>query len=219
MITRTSAFIDRKTSEAARINDLRARVVVSLCESRLSIEDVAQAFNCSESIIRSLLVRPFRSLFSGEGPHLARPIEPIDLKAALRLNHAVGFESGPGSSEDAAGEQKEQAHLLAVEVLRWLYSFEMTDTDRRSVIERAGLLLDEAPINSAGKYDFDIIRTVLNAHGIWRPNPFLTEDREFRSLISRWLASWIRFWVTDPVVWNPALDLAFASFKEKAQAA
>jgi hypothetical protein len=219
MITKASAFIGRKTSGAAGTDDVRARVVVSLCQSRLSVEDIAQAFNCSESMVRSLLVRPFRSQLSGEGPHPVRSIGPIDLKAMLQLNRAVGLESGPGSSEDAACEQKEHARLLAIEVRRWLCTFEMTDPDRRYVIEQAGLLLDDSKLNSAGKYDFDIDRTVLDALGIWGPKAFLTGDREFRSLLGRWLASWIRFWITDPVVWNRALDLAFASFEENAQAA
>jgi hypothetical protein len=219
MITRVSGFIDRKTREAARTDDLRPRVLVRLCQSRLSVEDIALAFNCSESIVRSLLARPLLSLLSGEGTSPACPIEPINLEAMPQMKRAVGLKSGPGSSEDAACDQEKHARLLAMEIRRWLCTFGMTDTDRQYVIERAGLLLDNAERNSAGEYVFDVSRTVLDALGIWGPKPFLTGDREFRTLVGRWLTSWIHFWIADPVVSNRALDLEYAYFAEQAQAA
>lgn len=218
MITRVSAFIDRKTSEAARADDLRARVLVRLCQARLSVEDIALAFNCSESMVRSLLVRPYRSLFSGEGTNPVRPFEPINLEAMPQLDRPVVLDSSPSSTEDRVPVQEQQAGLLAMEVRRWLCTFEMTDADRKHLIERAGFLLDEAERTSSGTYVFDVGRTVLEILGIWGPK-LLTGDRDFRTLVARWLASWIHFWITDPAIWNRALDLEYAHFGAIAPAA
>jgi len=219
MITRVSAFIDRNTSEAARTDDLRARVLVLLCQSRMSVEDLALALNCSESMVRSLLVRPFRSLFSGEGAGAARPIEPLNLRAMPELEPAVGRESGPGSADEAAREQERHARLLAAEVRRWLCTFEVSDADRQRIVEDAETVLIGSPLNEAGKFDFSVNSAFLEVIGIWGRRARTSRSPDFRTRLSQWLASWIRFWVTDTVVWGRVFDLAFDYFGEKVRAA
>jgi len=43
--------------------------------------------------------------------------------------------------------------------------------------------------------------------------------RDYETLITRWLASWIRFWVAQPIIWYGALDLEFVHFGEDSKAA
>jgi hypothetical protein len=112
-----------------------------------------------------------------------------------------------------------RASHLAIEVRAWLDTFEASDRDRQQTVEEAGFVLDGSPLRADGQCEFDIDRTYMEIVGIWRPFYLSPGDREFRKVVGPWLASWISFWITDPVVWDRALDLDYAHFGAMAQAA
>jgi hypothetical protein len=190
-----------------------------LCHSRLSIEDLALALNCSESMIRTLLARLYRHLIPIDEKNQLCPNEPVNLDVVPQVRSSFVLDSGLVPTEHRASVRDQQARLLAMEVRRWLCTFEMTDADRQHVIEQAGFLLDKAEFASTDGYVFDTSRAVLDILGIWGPKLFLTGDRDFRTLVARWLASWIHFWIVDPASWNQALDFEYAHFGAKKKAA
>lgn len=85
MITRNSALLDGWTSDAISNNDLRARALIRLCQSRYELKDIAAALNCSESLVRSLLAHPFCSLYAGRDPQ--RHVGDLYARHALRVGH------------------------------------------------------------------------------------------------------------------------------------
>ena len=89
----------------------------------------------------------------------------------------------------------------------------------RLAIERAGLFLDHSPLNSAGQYVFDIDRVVLEAQNVWKPKTVRAIDRELSTVLGRGLACWIRFWISDPFIWNRALYREYKYFGERAEVA
>jgi len=129
------------------------------------------------------------------------------------------MKSAPRSSEFIAQQLERSAQSFAREVRQWLCSFEASDADRKLVINDAGLLLDQAPLDSDGTYLIDNIRAVTEILAIWRPKTSHSADRDFVTVVSPWLAVWIRFWITDPNICNRALDLEYAHFGAKAQTA
>lgn len=125
----------------------------------------------------------------------------------------------PQTERSISGERERLARRLAREIRSWVTSFELSDTERQQVIERAGFLLDDSLLNADDNCLFDENRALSELLGIWKPKIITAADRDLQTLISRWLASWIRFWITQPIVWNRALDLEFAHFGARAQAA
>lgn len=220
MITRASALFDCNPGDRAQIDDLRAQVLVSLCQSKLSVEDIALALNCSEPVIRTLLARPYRHLIPSDEMNRLHPNGPIDIDLAAPVASSVVINSDDlDSAEGRHRLRAQQVHLLATEVRLWLSTFEMTDKERQLVIKRAGFILDQAEFAWTGGYVFDSHNVFLELLGIWGPKRFLTGDRDFKTLVARWLASWIHFWIVSPAIWNRALDLEFIDFGPKAHAA
>jgi hypothetical protein len=218
MITRASAFFDRTSREGILVDHRRGRTLVLLIQYRLSVEDLALALNCSESIVRSLLAHQYRSLPALSGTDSPSSTEAIDARMAARVERTVIVP--PSASEGEIPREVETlARHLALEVRRWLCTFEVSDADRQQVIQEAGLLLDGSPLNVAGEFDFQVNRVFLEVLGIWSKSARSSRSPEFKTRLGQWLASWIRFWIADPAVWNRALDLEFAYFGENAQAA
>lgn len=218
MITRASTLLNCNPGDRAQIDDQRAHVLIRLCQSKLSVEDLALALNCSEFLIRTLLARPYRHLIASDEKNRLHPDGPIDTNLAVS-DLSVVHDSDSVSTEDRARLQEQQKQLLAMEVRQWLCTFEMTDADRQLAIERAGFILDRAEFAWRGGYVFDSSEVYLELLEIWGPRQFLTGDRDFARLLSRWLASWIHFWILSPAVWNKALDAEYAHFQAKAKAA
>ena len=81
------------------------------------------------------------------------------------------------------------------------------------------VLLDATPLKADGEYLFDKNRALSELLGIWRPKMHSAGYRDYETLITRWLASWIRFWVAQPIIWYRALDLEFVHFGEDSKAA
>lgn len=218
MITETSVLYMETTCNA-EINDKRAHVLIGLLQSRMSIEDIAEALNCKDTVVRSLLVAPYHNAYTGlaAGP-VALP-EPIDLENFPPTEPTVVERSGSGTQQEPVRQVERLAHFLLQEVCHWLTTFEASDAARQKAVERAGILLDESSFYWQGKYDYQCERISMEVVGAWRPTILVPENREFRMLMGNWLASWIHFWIADPDVWNRALDFAFDYFGAKAQAA
>jgi hypothetical protein len=219
MITKASAFLEHGTSDGQVDDDLRSRVVLLLCQHRYAIEELGMALNCAESMLRSLLARPYRSLYAPDRNNPAHIMEPINLRMLPQVERAVDANPAPVPEEEIARQQEKSAHQLAIEVRSWLCTFEARDRDRQRAIEQAGFLLDESPLTDDGMFQFGVDRVLMEFLGVWGPYCMRPADREFAAAVSPWLASWIRFWVTDPTVWNRALALEYAHFGTKAQAA
>jgi hypothetical protein len=219
MITRSSAFLDPKTSAGQLIDDRRSRVLLLLCQYRYSIEDLAMALNCAEAMVRSLLARPYRALYVGDHDNPERAMEPINLRMIPQIERPVVLNPPTASKDEIARQQEKHAQQLAIEVRRWLCTFETSDQDRRQAIEQAGFLLDESPLDANGRYHFEVNQVFMELLGVWRPYRTNPEDRELGKAVIPWFASWIRFWISDPKVWNRALDLEFAYFDARARAA
>jgi hypothetical protein len=177
------------------------------------------ALNCSQSIVVDYLFAEtpwVRRVAAGTLPRNNQlpDLRPIPRSASVLLRYRP-----PRTQRGIAGERERLARHLAQEIRSWIVSFELSDTQRQQVIERAGLLLDASLLSADGEYLFDKNRALSELLGIWRPKMLSTGDRAYEALIIRWLASWIRFWIVRPVIWQRALDLEFVHFGAQAQAA
>ena len=219
MITRTSTFFDRKTTDGAFAIHLRGRILVLLVQHRLAVGELAQALNCCDRVVRSLLAGEYRSLGWQAGTDIPGTTDAIDIKLAVHHEPADPLVPIQGTPDRSTGEREKLAAYLNLEVQRWLCTFEVADVDRQLIVENAGKILGESPLNEAGNFDFSVTRVFLDLISIWGRSARRPWPPDFKAGLGQWLASWIRFWVTDPEVWNPALDLAFAHFGDKAKAA
>lgn len=193
-------------------------VVLRLCQHRHSIADLALALNCAGSMVRTLLARPFRSLYARTGKSV-RSLEPLNLKMMPETESRIVPNSPTVSEAEIARERERLAQQLAGEIQRWLCTFEASDQDRQCAIDQAGLLLDESPLTADGKFHFDADRIIMEFLHVWSPCFINPDVREFGKVVGSWLALWIHFWITDTIVWNRALDLEYAHFDTTAQAA
>lgn len=220
MITSVSALLDRATRSAVLRDPSRKRVIVALHEAGTSVRDIAQSLNCSDAIVNAFL----REGTPGPDPLVERYGK--DVAAIITSKWISRHDRGlllyrPPSTQAARARHRESiATHLSSEVRRWLGAIEMSDADRQRVIDFAGMQLDQSPLlRKTGKYFFYSPRVVAEIEGIWKPNSSQAGDRDFLPVIGRWLASWIRFWIWDPAIWNRALDMEFAHFSSLAQAA
>jgi len=213
MITRYSPLFDGRTHLGAIANELRARVLIELCELRMPVEDIALSLNCSETHARALLASQYRSVC------------PASETVEVNFSSISGPHSGENSKvamslrEPEALNPKMQAVFLAREISQWLKGFEASDQDIQLAMENSLSLLDKGPFDPSGKFRFQVwsIR-----HEIWsllQPPEMRAGDREVAVVIGRWLAVWIRFWVLDRAVWERALGIAHARFEGPALAA
>lgn len=208
MITRFSPIF-QLVANSGVLNCGRLQILIGLCRARIPMEDIVLALNCDEYALRTLLASPFRPLAAAvEG----RP-KTIDLGV---LRHADQPSTGAAlpSGEFEARNLKELRDHLAIEIGDWLDTFEASDEDRQQAVEFAGLELDKKSDSFNGKYLFQPEWLSMEIVGLFKPlSSRMHED--FRTAIGRWLAIWIRFWIVAPEIWDPALDLAFAGFREK----
>jgi hypothetical protein len=182
------------------------------------VQEIALALNCSQSIVARYLSAEIpwvRRVAAGTQPNDNQMpnLSPIPRSASVLLRYRP-----PRTERGIAGERERLSRHLAEEIRSWIVAFELNDRQRQQVIERAGLLLDTSPLKANGEHLFDKNRALSEQLGIWRPKT-LDGDRDYQTLIARWLASWIRFWIAQPIVWKRALDLEFAHFGAQAQAA
>ena len=218
MITIVSALLDRRTRARVLTDDLRGLAIYRMRKAGLWVHDTAEVLNCSRPIVWALLVSQFpqaRRLAKSSAPE----DDPLYFESMSRNQRCLALYEPPVTDKEISVAREELARHLAAEVRRWLSSFEVCDMDRRVAIEQAGLCLDHSPLNSAGEYVFDVERAVLDVEGFWAPGALYVSDAELSRKLGRRLACWIRFWITDPVIWNRALDLEYTYFGERALAA
>ena len=218
MVTKASAFLDHKLCDG-ELDKLRYRTILRLIQVGFSVEDLAMALNCSESMVRWLLALPYRTLYLRDHSDRKRVIEPMHFRMLPDPERSVVLNPRMPSKEETSRQKEKQAQLLAIEIQSWLCTFEACDQDRRQAIEKAAFLLDESPLKEDGRLQFDSYRLSAEINAIWRTTPSTSVDKTFMEAVSPWLASWIRFWISDPAIWNRALDLAYAHFGASAQAA
>jgi hypothetical protein len=219
MITARSALLDRKTRRAIVHDPVRAQVVARLRDAGITERDIAFALNCSQSIVTRYVVADVprgRRVAADTSQKINQPPDqrPIPRSASVLLRYRP-----PQTQKGIAGERERLAQHRAQEILSWISSIELNDGQGLQVIERAGLLLNTSPLKANGEYLFDKNRALSDLLGIWSPKALSAGDRDFETLLSRWLASWIRFWIAQPIVCERALDIAFAHFEAQAQAA
>lgn len=212
MITKTSPLFDCRSHESPHNNDKRAALMVRLCGSRIPIKEIALVLNCSESLVRALLASQYQAVCPG-CESIPVPLGIISLR---------GFESapsGPKKAQAAALTLDVTAQYLAREIYGWLDSFEASNAEREQAIEQAVRSLDEARFERDGSYSFEVEWVAYEIRSIWS-KPMLKEgERNFSTVIGRWLAAWVKFWVIDPNVWYRALALAYACFEGRKEAA
>jgi hypothetical protein len=219
MIIRSSPLIDRSTREGMLCQADRSQVVSLLTQENFSTKDIAFALNCSRSLVGLLLIHPYRFLYAPEETVPVDAWDPPGFRESQRQMRLSVLDHLPAARRFTPFDQRNLAQHLAIEVRQWLCAFELTDADRQHVIEQAGYLLDESPLTPSGKYAFNVNRTLLELRRIWRPRPTAAEPRDFKTLLSEWLASWIRFWNIHPEIWDRAVDRELAYFRTQAQAA
>jgi hypothetical protein len=217
MITSVSALLDRKTRRAVLADLNRGRAVARFREEGLPVPDIALALNCSRPIIDYFLLRQ-KPWFRKNEEKLRTKRQARDLRFIKRHDRGLILYRPPRTEEGIARERELLAGHLALEVRRWVCELEQSDANCQSVIERAGLLLDQSPLNMRGEYVFDADRAAEEVLRIWKPEACDAGDLEFTSLFGRCLAAWIRFWIAQPLIWNRALDLEFAYFGSKPNA-
>ncbi len=213
MITRFSPIYRHQPNSDA-LNDERARVLIGLCQSKMSFDDIAAVLNCNKYTVRSLLSWPYRSV---DAKITSFP-EEIELDA-LPLVKQTSSSADAGCDRTTIPNQEKVADDLAIEICQWIDSFKASDAERQQAIEYAGLDLEKNSTFRKGKYLFHPYQVTLEIIGIWSPFGMSSDDHDFRTSAGRWLASWIRFWIADPEIWDRALDLAYAHFGGEAQAA
>jgi hypothetical protein len=215
MITETSAqLICGQASRA--LDDQRALVLVNLCQSRFLFDDITEALNCDDSLVRSLIAKPFRALSANSGTN-AGIGTLIDFSILKSVPGHVPIELGADGS--LLGREKEAcAEYLAGEIRQWLNTFDASDADRHRAVEEASIRLDESTHHQGNNYIFQVEHVASDIRRAWQP--FLPYgDRPFHTIVGRWLAAWVHFWVADPAVWNCAIDILLWDFGRDAKAA
>ena len=218
MITRVSALLDRKTRAGVLADTLRGQAIYLLRRAGLSLQETAEVLNCSRSLAWSLLAPQFpKARLLAAASELGDDAQ--DFESMSRNEQCLALYQPPTTEKEIVHERERLGRHLAAEIRRWLSAFEACDLDRRIAIEEAGLSLDHSPLNRPGEYVFDVDRAVREAEVVWRPETRCVDAQGFRAELGRWLACWIRFWITDPVIWNRALDLEYTYFGDRALAA
>ena len=160
MITKASAFLDQKTGDG-ELNGLRLQALLRLIQVGFSVEDLAMALNCSESMVRSLLALPYRTLYLRDDGNRKSVLEPIDVRMLPVPERPVVLNPRTPPKDETSLQQEKHAQLLAIEIQRWLCKFEASDHDRQQAAEKAGFLLDESPLTEDGRLRFDSYRVSL----------------------------------------------------------
>ena len=216
MITKSSPFISPAAGTAA-LDDHRAMVLVRLCRSRFSLADIAEALNFTQALVRSLVARPFRALVGCTANDSAGG---IDIESVVQSGQErVLVLNTPHLIGPITREKETFARHLALEIHHWLKTFEVTDEERLQAVDQASIRLDESTHYMEDKYVFHVERVASEIIWAWKPLVFNVESHQFRNVAGRWLAAWIHFWAADPDVWNRALDIEYASYKQLAEAA
>ena len=179
MITSVSALLDRKTRRAVLADLNRGRAVARFREEGLPVPDIALALNCSRPIIDYFLLRQ-KPWFRKNEEKLRTKRQARDLRFIKRHDRGLILYRPPRTEEGIARERELLAGHLALEVRRWVCELEQSDANCQSVIERAGLLLDQSPLNMRGEYVFDADRAAEEVLRIWKPEACDAGDLEFR---------------------------------------
>lgn len=206
MITRGSPLY-RAAIDDAELSRERAKVLIDLCRSRTSFVEVALALNCPEGVARSLLAHPFGAAYAAKGK--TGTAEEIDLDTIPQAQFRA-ISHSDAAQRVLEKERQKLALKLVIEVHRWLASFRVSDLERQQAVERAGLQLDKRTSTWDGKYLFPARWLVLDLLGIGSSLCPPIGHLDFRSDVSLRLATWIQFWIADPIIWNQALDLEYA---------
>jgi hypothetical protein len=215
MITICSPLFN-STTASTELNDKRAQVLIVLCQSRLPFADIAEALNCRESLVRSLLDRPFRASALNDPPHT---ITPIDVAMASRTQRSAIQKQPLAPVPEASNVREDLARHLATEIRRWLGTFNLSDAERRQAVEEAGKRLDQSTFYMESNYYFDVFRVSDQILSVWSPRLRSRGEQQFWMRVGQWLAGWIHFWVANPDIWNLALDREFDHYGREAQAA
>jgi hypothetical protein len=218
MITRSSAIYQR-IAKSGELNENRAQVMISLLQYGMSIDDIAELINSSESMARSGLVRPFRPFDPHDANNPIHTIDTVHGPSFPRTTDPAAQAPSQALEETTAREQKKFAWYLAAEIHWWLGTFEATNAERQQAVEQARFRLGNSTFYMDGKFLFQTGDVVFEFIGVLKSLRSSADDRDFGKAAGRWLGAWIRFWIPDPDVWNPALDLAFTYFGEDERAA
>jgi hypothetical protein len=211
MITASSPIFRSRSWDTA-LAETRAQVLIRLCQFGLPFEDIGTALNCSESLVRSMLNRPFRSSV-GNG------IAPIQLEV-LSKPECGDLLKGPLAPIQAGSNARENlTRHLRTELRRWLDTFNMSDEDRRSAIGEAGKQLDQSILYMENDYSFDLYKVSHVILSAWSPFLQCSSRMPFWLVAGRWLAGWIHFWIVDPTIWDPVVDFELAHEANAAKAA
>lgn len=175
-------------------------VILALLDAGMEFRDIMNALNCDGDVLTTMLLAFTRSL-QRAGREVSGPELLSDDGQRMPICRPAQ------TPARALRDREEPARHLRSDVLEWLMTLNLLAADRCDIIEHAASLLAHTPMNS-GQFSAD--RSFAEVLGLWRDD---TSEEEFNVLAGRWLASWIRFWVTDPAVWTRALKLASAEFR------
>jgi hypothetical protein len=213
MITRVSALLDRRTRLSVLFGPDHARAASAIAGAGMSLEEISGALNCSFPLVQRFLMPT--PMFWADG--LADLSKQEDLRHVPR-NLRVLVPCRPSRTTNGRSRKREQlAGHLAKEVSRWLSQFQLADHDRLRLVEYGRSLLDNSGLNAQGIYVFNSERAIEEILGIWRPSGPSVGACELNVLLGRWLASWIRFWISDSRVWARALDITATEFESNSE--
>lgn len=198
------------------LDDQRAMVLINLCQSRFSFDDITEALNCNDDLVRSLIARPFRALDVDSAGN-ALVSAPSDFSILKSIQEVAAIEL-PADGSPLGREEAARAEYLAGEIRQWLNTFDASDADRQRAIEEASIRLDESTHHQGNTYIFQVDRVASAIRWAWKPI-LPNGDRTFHIIVGRWLAAWVHFWVSDPYVWNCAIDILLWDFGCEVKAA
>ena len=206
MIAYNSALLHPRFREKVLKDIGRGEAITAFEAAGMTMREIGFALNCNRRVITSLMLfaapwyREIEKKFPREYDNDFVPgIDPYRAPQTLR---------------GIAGQRNRVASFLAKEISWWLGQFEVTDMDRQAIIKDTRSRLLWTGLNKHGHYVFSVERAVAEVLGLWKPSGIDPEAREFNLRLSRWLTSWIRFWIVDSRIWKRALELSSAALNK-----
>ena len=184
----------------------RARAVLSIYQTGMSLRELAPKLNCSPSLLSHLL----RALeAAAEDRELARSGE-ISTRELVRRVRSSGTRATSSMQGEAIAFDHECAAVQASQAIaRWFDEENVASTDRDNIVEQACLLLvtaDMPEIGSVESYLPDIpLGEVIR---LFRPARLSIDGDSATALLSEWLALWTLHGILDDWVRARALELA-----------
>ena len=205
MPTTSSAVADLQ-SQWHTLHDLdRARAVHAIHQDGASLRELANALNCSDSLLRHLLT-------ALQAPPADRSLArqgKISTNELVRRSEAAGIRRSSMHREAREFERTQASRQACRTICNWLGAEQMSGPYGEQIVNGARHLFAKA--EQDGKFPKDAAPTDMPTAEIikrCRPAELKTDAISFVARHAWWLARWAYYAFTDTSVRDTALDLA-----------